>query len=269
MKSYAIFDEELKRNEPLGYLFYYEKANAFIIELCEDLDEWEAPLLFQGLVREKRYTVPKDIALLWVRERVIPSGRQNIGLIMKNARIKEYSEMALLSLSSGKCSQDSCYIKEVDYAAIPATIQQRSLLNVSECFPSEDRQIICMFRDNTVRKVNLTRLKDRNVSYVLKNDALFYSVKVGVGGYSIVFDGSIEIPASALRKEGILVPLSTSDFINFVRVNTVDTTKACDMIQCSRQNIAYLVKTKKIVPIKTGTKENLYTKGAIEEIMNE
>ena len=51
MKSYAIYDEQLERVEPIGYLFYYEKAQSFIIELSSDLDEWQAPLLFQGLVR--------------------------------------------------------------------------------------------------------------------------------------------------------------------------------------------------------------------------
>ena len=53
MKSYAIYDKDLDRISAIGYLFYYEKADSFIIELCEDLDEWEAPLLFQKFIREK------------------------------------------------------------------------------------------------------------------------------------------------------------------------------------------------------------------------
>ena len=113
MKIYAIYDKETARNSALGYLFYYEKANEYIIELNDWLDEWEAPILFQGLVKKGIYTVPRDVSLLWVRERVIPSGRQNIGSILKNARLKEYNEMALLALSKGKCSQDSCYIEEI------------------------------------------------------------------------------------------------------------------------------------------------------------
>ena len=66
MKSYAIYDEELDRVTPIGYLFYYEKAEKFIIELCRDLDEWSAPLLFQGLVRKGVYTMPATIARMWV-----------------------------------------------------------------------------------------------------------------------------------------------------------------------------------------------------------
>ena len=55
----------------IGYLFYYEKFRSFIIELYNDLDEWEAPLLFQKLVREQQYTVPREIALMWVKGRII------------------------------------------------------------------------------------------------------------------------------------------------------------------------------------------------------
>ena len=111
MKNYAIYDADLDRKSPIGYLFYYEKSQNFIIELSDDLDEWEAPLLFQKQVREKKYTVSREYSLMWVKERVIPSGRQNIGSILKNHKLKEYSEMALLEVSKGKCSQDACYIQ--------------------------------------------------------------------------------------------------------------------------------------------------------------
>ena len=271
MKYYAIMDPELDRKSAVGYLYYYKKANAYIIELCEDIGEWEAPLLFQGLVKKGIYTVSKEIALLWVRERVIPSGRQNIGSILKNAKLKEYNEMALLSLSKGKCSQDSCYIKEVSEPEIPENIKKRSLYNVMECFPTKDRQIICLFMDHTVRRVNLEDLTEdyNGVSYILKNEALFQSVKVGVGGYSIVFNDSIEIDVSLLRKKGKLLSISTEDFFSFINRNIVDTTTACDIMQCSRQNLSYLVKAQKLTPVFNGTKENLYTRGAIETVMNE
>lgn len=271
MKIYAIYDKETARNSALGYLFYYEKANEYIIELNDWLDEWEAPILFQGLVKKGIYTVPRDVSLLWVRERVIPSGRQNIGSILKNARLKEYNEMALLALSKGKCSQDSCYIEEISNKELPEDIKKRSEKNISECFLTEDRQVLCLFRDNTVRKVDLSRLADHNrdVLHILKNDALLNSVKVGVGGYSISFNDTIDISAAAVREAGILLPITANDMLGFVRTNLVDTTTACDMLQCSRQNLSYLIKTKKLTPVKCGEKENLYTKGAVEKVRNE
>ena len=191
MKSYAIYDEELNRTSAIGYLFYYEKAESFIIELCKDLDEWDAPILFQGLVRKGIYTVSRDISFLWVKERVIPSGRQNIGSILKNHKLKEYSEMALLSLSKGRCSQDNCYIAEVSEAELPEEIKDRMKQNVLECFPTEDKQLVCMFKDNTVRMINLAKLADKckDVIYVLKNKIILDSILAGhpiTGAESVV-----------------------------------------------------------------------------------
>lgn len=270
MKSYAIYDEELNRKSAIGYLVYYEKAQEFMIELCRDLDEWEVPLLFQKLVSEGVYTVPKDISLLWVKERVIPSGRQNIGAILKNHKLREYSEMALLKLSRGRCSQDGCYIEEVSEEEIPIEIKNRTNQNVTDCFPTEDRQIICMFRDDTVRKIDLEKLTNqyKDILYVLKNKELRDSVKVGVGGYSIVFNDSIEVSTFDLRKAGVLLPMTAGDFYGYVRRNVVDTTKACDMLECSRQNLSYLVKEGKLAPLICGAKENLYARCDIEEMMS-
>lgn len=270
MKSYAIYDKDLDRASPIGYLFYYEKAKGFIIELQKDLDEWEAPLLFQKSVREKKYTISNEISLMWVRERVIPSGRQNIGSILKNHNLKEYSEIAMLELSKGKSSQDACYIKAIDKDQIPQEIIERRNKNICECFPTEDKQIICMYKDDVVQKVDISLLSDRynDITYVLKNKEILNSVKIGIGGYSIVFNDSIEVQTYDLRKIGKELPLSYTDLINFVRRNLINTTKACDMMQCSRQNLSYMVKTDKLQPIIIDTKENFYMKGDIEGAMS-
>lgn len=271
MKSFAIYDEERTSNTPIGYLFYYEKSESFIIELCSELDEWEVPLLFQGLVRKGIYTIPREISFMWVQERIIPSGRQNIGEILKTHKLKEYSEIAMLSLARGRSSQDDCYVKEVSQMEIPEEIQKRRLGNVIECFVTENGAVLCLFQDNSVRLISLEKLLDkyRDVAYVLQRKDLLESVQVGVGGYSITFNETIEIATSDLRAVGELLPLSANDFFNFIRKNVVDTTSACFMIDCSRQNLSYLVRENKLNPILRGTKENLYTKGELTRIKND
>lgn len=271
MRIYAIYDEELDRVQPIGYLYCYEKSNAYIVELCDDLNEWEAPLLFQGLVKKGIYTIPKDISLLWVKERVIPSGRQNIGLILKNANMREYNERALLALSEGKCSQDKCYVSEISEIDVPENIRNRDLLNVVECFPTEDGQVICLFKDNIASKVNLEQIakKNKDVSYILKNKKMLYSVKVGVGGYSIVFNDSIEILNTELREKEWILPIRANDFYQFVKFNLLNSVQACETLECSRQNLSYLVKTERVNPIIYGIKENMYTKGSIQKVLNE
>ena len=269
MRVYAIYDEELERAEPVGYLHCYEKANAYIIELCSDLNEWEAPLLFQGLVNKGIYTVPKEISLLWVKERVIPSGRQNIGLILKNANLKDYNERVLLNLSEGRCSQDRCYISEIQESEVPENIKRRQLRNVSECFLSEDGQLICLFRDHMVTKVDLRQIAKRNkeAEHLLRNEKLLKSVKVGVGGYGVVFNDSIEISKTDLRKKEWILPIKSDDFYRFVNNNIVNSFQACEEMECSRQNLSYLVKTKQLTPVISGIKENFYTKGSIQKML--
>ena len=57
MKIFKIIDEE---NDLLsGVLLYYEKSRTAIIELPEYLDEWNAPVLFTGYIKKKKYTIPR------------------------------------------------------------------------------------------------------------------------------------------------------------------------------------------------------------------
>ena len=268
MKTYAIIDKE-STIKPIGFLFGFEKSGSFIIELQEGLDEWEAPLLFQGFVRDGIYTIPQDISLLWVKERIIPSGRQNIGLILKNANLPEYNELRLLDLTKGKCAQDSCYIKETAFECIPPEIRDRMKHTLRECFTVKDKTILCLFKDNLVRKIALEKLQTHypEISKVLHNDILFHSVRVGPGGYSIDFGGVVSVPVTALRNEADEEPVLAEDFYYFVKNSLITTSAACEMLECSRQNLAYLASTEKLEPIASGAKENLYTKGKIDLAM--
>lgn len=268
MKVFAIWDKERENKTPIGYLLYYEKESAFIIELSSELDEWDSPLLFSFFVKKGIFTIPKDISALWVRERVIPSGRQNIGSILKNHKMTEYNEMKLLALSKGECSQDSCYIKEITYDEIPEEIRTRSEDNVEECFVSGKHDIICLFKNDMVMRVDLRKVAMENgkIDSVLKNERVLNTVEVGVGGYSITFNDSIEVDKMILIEKGTEIKISAQDFYSFVNKNIVDTEEACEMLQCSKQNLTYLIKTGKIEPIRQESRENMFYKGNIEKI---
>ena len=68
----------------------------------------------------------------------------------------------------------------------------------------------------------------------------------------MTFNDSIDIPAWLLYEKGSPVDVSYEDFITFTKKNVVDTTKACDLLECTRQNLSYLVKQHDITPIMTG-----------------
>lgn len=260
MKIFEIIDAELELS--IGALLYYEKEKTCIIELQEYLDEWTAPLLFTSYVKQQIYTIPRDISRLWVQERVIPSGRQNIKEILANHNLQEYDEMTFLEISKGRCSQDSIYIKRIEN--IPEYITIRTRHNLTECVMTEGQSILCFFVDDTVRKVSLADLCEvEGVDKIISNDKLYQSGKVGTGGYFVTFNDSIDLPARVLYEKGEKIPLHLGDFTAFVQRNVIDTTQSCNILQCSRQNIAYMVNHQQMLPIKEAVRGNLYLKGDV------
>ena len=264
MKIFEIIDAE--NALLMGVLLYYEKERTCMIELPEYLDECTAPLLFTSYVKRKIYTIPRDISFLWVKERVIPSGRQNIKDILAQHHLQSYDEMKFLEISEGRCSQDSLYIKKIE--ELPDFVLKRQQKNIAECVLLENHTILCFFADETIRKIELKNLKEINdMEKVIRNEYVYQSGKVGTGGYFITFNDSIDIPAGILHDAGIAIPLSMKDFKAFVKKNILDTTESCSMLQCSRQNISYMVSQGQLAPVKEEVRGNLYLKGDVLHAM--
>ncbi|MBO4864628.1 MAG: hypothetical protein J5517_09685 [Eubacterium sp.] len=260
MKIYEIINEE--DMFPVGVLLYFEKERTFIIELSEELDEWTCPFLLTYFVKNKIYTIPREISRLWVEARIVPSERQNIDVILKNHKLKSYDEIRLLEISEGRCSQDSLAIRKI--SELPEYIKERMKKNVVECSIISDASILVFFGNDMVRKIRLSDLSDvAGMDLVLLNEGLMNSCKVGTGGYSVTFNDSIDVPAEVLYERGEQIPLSLMDFKAFICNNTVDTTESGALLECSRQNIAYMVKQDQLTPVKEEIKGNLYLKGDV------
>lgn len=265
MRVFAINDNDNVKNENIGYLFYYEKTDEYIIELRDDLNEWNAPLLFFGLVKKGIYTISKTISRLWVEERVIPSGRQNIGMILRNAKLSKYNEINLLSISKGKSSQDNCYINEIKKDELPDWVLNRQKDSIQESFPIVDNRVICLLGNDNVIEVDLEKcLEDVPKLYtVLSNKELLSTLTVDAGGYGISFNKSISIEKRILLKHGIVLPIYAHVFKDFANHCFVNTTEVCSMLECSRQNLSYLVKNDMLHPIKENWRENVFFKGEV------
>ena len=260
MRIYEMIDGDRKAS--VGVLLYYEKKKDFIIELREDLDEWTAPLLFSGLVKKKIFTVPRELGLIWVRERIIPNGRQNISMILKNHRMEAYDEMKFLELSKGICCQDGLFIRKKKQ--LPEYAFERRNKNVTDCVACDDRRLLCCFMDDTMKMIDLKRLTDVDgVDKIMKNDRLYQSCKIGTGGYFVTFDDSIDLSSRLLYEAGINLPLSRKDLMCFAVNNLVDTMEACQELACSRQNISHMLKQGKLKPVKENVRGNLYLKADV------
>ncbi|SFT58066.1 Protein of unknown function [Lachnospiraceae bacterium XBD2001] len=264
MKAYDIYDQELERS--LGTLLYYEKSKTFVVEVMDDLDEWTAPLLFTPFVKRGIYSICREASYDWVKERVIPSGRQNIGSILSNHHLKEYDEMKLLELSQGICSQDSCCIRKIQ--ELPEYVQVRASHHVRDVVALGGRALLVMFMDGSTRRIDLLQYDSsviRDISKITDHEHVFRSVEVGAGGHFITFNNSIDIQAELLYTLGEEIPFSAEDLYFLIERNVLDTTEACDYLACSRQNLNYLVKNEQIQPVKTSGNGNLYLRGELQK----
>ena len=119
MKIFAIRDESAQEQKDLAYLLYYEQEKQFYIELPENADAWETPLLLDSFVKRGETTVNSYWSKIWVQQRIVPIDRQNIGEILRDNHLKEYDEYELLMLAMGRCAQDDYYLVPIDEKGLP------------------------------------------------------------------------------------------------------------------------------------------------------
>ncbi len=186
--------------------------------------------------------------------------------ILAQHHMQSYDEMKFLEISEGRCSQDSLYIKKINY--LPDFVMKRQQKNITECVMSENHTMLCFFADETMKKIELNTMEDvEELKKVMNNERLYQSGKVGTGGYYITFNDSIDIQASVLYEAGESIPLKLSDFKVFVQKNMLDTTESCNLLECSRQNISYMVNQQKLDSGERRSKRKLYLKGDVLRTM--
>ena len=135
MRIFAIRTEHDPSNTDIAYLFYYEQEKRFYIELPDDADPWNTPLILSSLLKRGERTVNSYWSKIWVQQRIIPSDRQNLGQILKESGLNSYDEFQLLLLNEGRCSQDDYYIKEISPDDLPKEFWARLQYKVLSASP--------------------------------------------------------------------------------------------------------------------------------------
>ena len=267
MKIFAIRDESAQVQSDLAYLLYYEMEKRFYIELPEDADPWDTPLLLSSFLKKGETTVNAYWSGLWVQQRIIPTDRQNINQVLKDNDLESYDEFALLMLSMGRCAQDDYYLVPIEETLLPSTIQQRFLRRIEDIIPLEGYKLLVFFRDGKVRKCDLQSYfaKHNQFQILLKKPGLFSGVRMQTGGYGVTWDVQLSISDTVLYKMGKAVPLTTEDFRSFIKHNVLTAAEAAQMLGCSRQNIDDLVRRGKLHPIKATGKTTLFFKSEIAQ----
>lgn len=265
MKIFAVKDETDTTKRTLAWLIYYEMDKRFYIELPDDADPWETPLLLSSFLQRGERTVNAYWSRLWVQQRIVPSDRQNLGQILKENHLDSYDEFELLMLGSGRCAQDDYYLVPVTESDLPDSVLIRFEKRVEDVIPLAGKHLLIFFRDGTVKKYDGNVILEKDVSFapVLKSEELFQRVSVQTGGYGICWGENLNVPDTALYDGGKIVSLSLEDFLNFVENRVVNTTEAAELLECSRQNIEDLTRRGKLHPIKATPKNKLFLKSEI------
>ena len=125
MKIFAIRSESMRKAKNLAYLIYYEKEKTFYIEIPDDADEWETPLILSSYLKKGEKTINSNHSRMWVQQRIVPTDRQNLGQILKENNLENYDEFELLMLSKGRCSQDDYYLYPLSEDKLPADFEVR------------------------------------------------------------------------------------------------------------------------------------------------
>ena len=265
MKIFAIRDETDPAKKDLAYLVYYETPKHFYIELPENADPWDTPLLLSSFAGDGVTSVNSYWSRLWVQQRIVPPDRQNIGQILKENGLKEYDEYALLMLGMGRCAQDDYYLSPITENDLPKKVVKRFEKRVEDIVPLPNNSLLVFFRDGIVRRVDLSSYFESHCRFriLLQKPELFGKVQIQTAGYGVQWDETLTVSDRELYGMGRRIPLSLPDFACFVEERVVNASEAAEILNCSRQYISELVKIGKLHPIKSSDKNTLFLKSEI------
>ena len=265
MRVFAIRDEFDVEQKDLAYLLYYEIEKYFYIELPEEADSWETPLLLESFLKRGEKTVNSYWSKVWVRQRIVPEDRQNLAQVLKENGLEEYDEFELLLAGKGRCAQDNYYLEEITEETLLVEFSYRYDKRIEDVVCLEEDSFLVFFRDGKVKKIDARKL-EHTVSFlsrILKYKEMYKKITIQPGGYGVQWGEREIISRELLYSIGVDIPLSIQDFRRFVSDRVVETSEAMELLSCSRQNINDLIKRGKITPIKRSQKNTLFLKSEI------
>ena len=264
MKIYTIRDEESK--EDIGWMLYYDRSGQFFIELSDQLQEQEAPLFFSPFLRRGIRTLDAHWSREWVRQRIVPTDRQNLGNILREHSMYGYDEHALLRLTAGRCPQDACRIVEWNGQRMPEVVETRQYHKVRFALAISDNRLLVIFKDQSVKIFDLSGTLSKTMFAPVRwNPELIRKVEVETGGYGVTWGDRLVIPDLELYQAGTQTGLGEEDIRLLLQNSLMNTAEAAELLGCSRQNIDDLVRRGKLCPVRSDQKNMLFLKSDLEE----
>lgn len=268
MKIFAIKDK-YRTNTDFGYLFYYPNKKKFFIELLEDANEDNTPFMLYSFVQKGIKTINSKYSKLWVQQRIVPIDRQNIAYILKENGLKEYDEYELLMLTKGVCAQDEYYLVNIEFDDLENNIKNRFLYRIDDfVYLNDDKFLIC-FNNHKVKICNIFSILNTNdnlYKFLKLHPNEIKNGQIEIGGYSIEYSDDLFVTSEVLYEKGKDCLISSDDIYTYISSRLVNTKQACEILNCSRQNIEYLIDHNKLKPIIINDKAKMFLKKDIEKL---
>lgn len=260
MKICKIIDES-RGLAVIGYLLCFERGASFSVELSDTLTAEAAPLYFESFVRRGQLTVDPVWSERWVRSRVVPEDRQNLGAVLRDNRLKEYDLFRLLMLGCGRCAQDDCVLVMADSAELPEWLIARRQRKLEYAMVAGDREIFSIFRDGTIRRADplAEGLAAGTLGRICGRPDLMRQMKMIPGGLGVQWQGDIVLTAEQLYKCGIKMPVSHDELDRLIKYYIMLTPDVCAELDCSRQYVDKKVRDGSLQVLRDGGSGRIYT----------
>ena len=113
MRTFAIKNDKHKKRPAQSWLYYDEERKVFSIRIDRNADIQDLPLMLSILAEKGEYETEGKWPLKFVRSRIVPPERQNLGAILKAHGLEFYDELEFLLFDMGRCSNDDYYLEEI------------------------------------------------------------------------------------------------------------------------------------------------------------
>ena len=114
MRIFAIKDDKHRKRPAQSWLYYDEEKKEFSIKIGKDANIQDLPLMLTFLAEKGEYEIGSEWAMKFVKSRIVPPERQNLGAILLAHGLKFYDEFEFLMFDMGRCSHDDYYLEEIE-----------------------------------------------------------------------------------------------------------------------------------------------------------
>ncbi len=139
MKRFELIDGSCRTRKASALLLWQQDVRELVIEICDWAGPLDLPMTLGALAQKGLRRIEGEWVERWVRERVPPPGRQNLGEVLKANNLEFYDEYELFFTAEGRCAQDDFFIRAIEPASRSASADD-AFADLSKVVASRFRQ---------------------------------------------------------------------------------------------------------------------------------